>query len=112
MEKVRCSVQSVKELGSVISSDLIINPATSPQTSTRLSRPDENVDAMPSISHQFAGDQPVICYRLAIDRINNDRINLEVQFMLHNVEFKNFSPSPRLRELTEELIGRLDRLSP
>jgi ribosome-associated translation inhibitor RaiA len=32
--------------------------------------------------------------------------------MLHNVEFKNFSPSPRLRELTEELIGRLDRLSP
>jgi ribosome-associated translation inhibitor RaiA len=32
--------------------------------------------------------------------------------MLHNVEFKNFSPSPRLRELTEGLIGRLDRLSP
>jgi ribosome-associated translation inhibitor RaiA len=32
--------------------------------------------------------------------------------MLRNLEFKNFSPSPRLRELAEGLIGRLERLAP
>jgi ribosomal subunit interface protein len=30
----------------------------------------------------------------------------------HNLEFKNFAPSPRLRELVEELIARLDRRAP
>jgi ribosomal subunit interface protein len=30
----------------------------------------------------------------------------------HNLEFKNFSPSHRLRELVEELIARLDRHTP
>ncbi len=32
--------------------------------------------------------------------------------MLHNLEFKNFTPSPRLRGLVEELVGRLDRHTP
>lgn len=32
--------------------------------------------------------------------------------MRHNFEFKNFSPSHRLRELVEELIARLDRHAP
>ncbi len=32
--------------------------------------------------------------------------------MLHNLEFKNFTPSPRLRGLVEELVGRLDRHAP
>ncbi|MGH9834491.1 MAG: sigma-70 family RNA polymerase sigma factor [Blastocatellia bacterium] len=32
--------------------------------------------------------------------------------MLHNLEFKNFTPGPRLRGLVEELVGRLDRHVP
>ena len=32
--------------------------------------------------------------------------------MRRNLEFKNFSPSHRLRELVEELIARLDRHAP
>jgi len=32
--------------------------------------------------------------------------------MLHNLEFKNFTPNPRLRGLVEELVGRLDRHTP
>jgi ribosome-associated translation inhibitor RaiA len=32
--------------------------------------------------------------------------------MLRNLEFKNFSPGPRMRELAEGLIDRLERLAP
>jgi RNA polymerase sigma factor (sigma-70 family) len=32
--------------------------------------------------------------------------------LLHNLEFKNFTPGPRLRGLVEELVGRLDRHAP
>ena len=32
--------------------------------------------------------------------------------MRSNIEFKNFSPGPRLRELVEQLIARLDRHAP